>query len=151
MTYVSIPKDCLVLVCDGAKAVFYRNTGTALDIALVATSVLAEPHPPTRDLGSDEPGRVYESVGSVRSAIEEPDLHRLEEERFLKKVAAHLEEVVAAHRTASLVLIAAPRALGVLREALTEPVRRLDKAEIAKDLVKTPKPKLEAYLQSLGQ
>ena len=150
MTYVTVPANSLVLVCDGSKALFYKNTGSALAIALEAVSTLREHHPPTRELGSDRPGRAVDSMDGSRSAMEETDWHQVAEERFLHGVAAHLDEVAASHRPSALILIAPPRALGVLRQRLSEAVRHIEKAEIAKDLVKTPKPKLEDYLQSLG-
>lgn len=150
MTYLTVPANSLILVCDGSKALFYKNTGSALAIALEAISTLKEHHPPTRELGEDRPGRAVDSMDASRSAMEETDWHQVAEERFLQSVAIHLNEVVASHRPSGLILIAPPRALGVLRHRLTDAVKQIEKAELAKDLVKTPKPKLEEYLQSLG-
>jgi protein required for attachment to host cells len=150
MTYLNVPASSLVLVCDGSKAVFYKNTGTALAISLGAISTLEEHHPPNRELGSERPSRVVDSMDGSHSAVKETDWQQVAEEGFLHSVASRLDELITSHRTSVLILIAPPRALGVLRERLSDAVKRVEKAEIAKDLVKTPKSRLEEYLQSLG-
>ena len=76
MTRVTMPGKSLILVCDGSKAVFYENTGSAAALALEAVETLEERHPPTRDLGSDRPGRTVDATDGSRSAVREVDLHR---------------------------------------------------------------------------
>jgi protein required for attachment to host cells len=43
--------------------------------------------PPSREQGSDAPGRAYSSVGEIRSAVGETDWHELEKERFAASMA----------------------------------------------------------------
>jgi protein required for attachment to host cells len=130
--------------------VFYRNAGTAAAISLEAVLALEERHSPSRVLGTDRPGRVVDAMDGSRSAVQETDWHAVAEERFLGNVASHLDEVLHAHRIKSLVVVAPPRAMGVLRDRLSSTAKRIKVGEIAKDLVKIPKPKLEEYLQSLA-
>ena len=73
MTRISTPAEAWVLVCDGSKAVFYRNVSSIRHVRLIARHTLEEHHPPTRDLGSDRPGRSYDSHDSSRSAVASPD------------------------------------------------------------------------------
>jgi hypothetical protein len=66
-------------------------------------------NPPTREQGTDKPGRAFASVGARRSAMEEADIHEIEEQRFAKSLAAKLEVLVREKNILALV-IAAPRA-----------------------------------------
>ena len=70
-----------------------------------------------RAVGTDAPGRAFSSVGAGRSAVEQTDWHAQEEDRFLHKLAARLDAAVNAGETKSLIMVAPPRALGVLRHA----------------------------------
>ena len=72
---------------------------------------------PTRELGTDRPGRSYSSVGHGRSAVEQTDWHDQAEQAFLTELAQHLDAAVAAGKVKSLIMVAPPRALGVLRPA----------------------------------
>jgi protein required for attachment to host cells len=49
------------------------------------------------------------------------------------------------------VVVAPPRALGILREHLADDVRSVMKAEFSRDLVRLPTPKVEAFLQAEGE
>jgi len=58
--------------------------------------------------------------------------------RILEKLVQRLDVALTAEETKAFVVIAAPRALGMLRSAYTPAVRRAVKAEIGKDYVKMP-------------
>lgn len=140
-----------ILVCDGSKALFYVNAGDAQTISLKVTKTLTEEHPPTRDLGADKPGRSFDSASGSRSAVQQTDWHDLAEAAFLRQVAQTLDVLVRADEVKEVVIVAPPRALGMLREHLSDGVRRVLKAELARDLVRMPTPKVEAFLQSEGE
>src|SRR5262245_16766962 len=74
-TPVIVRHDSLVLVGDGRKALFLRNKGDAGRIQLVVEDIFERDNPPTREQGSDRPGRSVASVGTARSAMEEVDWH----------------------------------------------------------------------------
>jgi len=97
-------------------------------------------------LGTDKPGRAFSSVGHGRSAVEQVDRHEQEEQRFLTKVAAHLDQAVLAGDTPSLIVVAPPRAIGILRRAFTSHVRQAIRAEVEKDFVKLPVKEIAAVL-----
>ena len=143
-----VPSEAWVLACDGSKAVFYQNVGSAVHINLKAVHVLEEPHPPTRDLGTDRPGRSHDSMSSSRSSVASTDWHEEAEIAFLRQVAGALEPIAAENRDGYLVIAAPPRALGILREHLGPASRRLLRAQLDRDLVKMPKLKIESYLQA---
>jgi len=151
MTRLLIHNKAWVLVCDGSKALFYVNVGDAQAISLQVAEILVEDHASTRDLGTDKPGRNFDSASSSRSAVHQTDWHDLAEAAFLRRVAQTLDASVNAGEVKEVIIVAPPRTLGMLRGHLSDVVRRVLKAEIARDLVKTPTPKLEAFLQAEGE
>lgn len=128
----------LVVVCDGAKALLLADAGIAPAPRLSVVESFAEPHAGTSALGTERPGRVHESATSSRSALEQPDLHAQAEAAFLGRVAGRLGELVSAGEASRILLVAPPKALGTLRDALSPQVKGCIDGEIAKDLVKLP-------------
>lgn len=128
----------LVVVADGAKALLLADSGIAPQPRLAVFETLVEPHQSTTAQGTDRPGRVHESAGVSRSAVEETDLHTAAEIAFLKRVAARLDALATTGEVKRLLLVAPPKALGTLREALGGPAKGLVEGEVAKDLVKLP-------------
>ena len=135
MARVTIPWMGWVLVCDGARALIFRNRGDGELLDLETIDAMAEPHPRARELGADRPGRVHESQGEGRSAVAEIDRHEAAEVEFLARVAARLDERLTAAERKTLVVVAPPRVLGVLRQCLTPVAKEALTAEIGKDLV----------------
>jgi protein required for attachment to host cells len=135
-----------VIVCDGKKALVLENEGDEKFLNLKTRAVHEQTDLKTHDLGTDAPGRAFSSVGSGRSAVEQTDWHEQEEHRFLHKLLARLEVAVNAGEAKSLILVAPPRALGVLRQALSTTLRAAVRAEIDKDLVKLPVHEIEKHL-----
>ncbi|MGR7994198.1 MULTISPECIES: host attachment protein [unclassified Xanthobacter] len=136
----------LVLVADGAKALLFADTGIAPQPKLTVVETVTEPHPSTTAQGTERPGRVHESAGVSRSAVEQPDLHDAAETAFLTRLAARLGALVESGEVKRILLVAPPRALGVLREALPAAVRPLVSGEVAKDLVKMPVDEIERLI-----
>jgi protein required for attachment to host cells len=108
--------------------------------------VREQPDQKTHELGTDQPGRTFSSVGQGRSAYEQTDWHGQEEQRFLAELARRLDAAVAKGETKAIILIAPPRALGVLRQAYTNGLRAAIKAEIDKDYVRMPVHEIEKKL-----
>jgi protein required for attachment to host cells len=140
-TYV--PHNALVLVGDGQKALFLRNKGTAQRLQLVVEQVLERDNPPTREQGTDRPGRSSASVGVARSAMEETDWHTIAEERFASELADALYRHVQADLFEKLVIIAPPTVLGILRKVLHAQVIARVIAEIPKELTSHPVAEIE--------
>jgi protein required for attachment to host cells len=135
-----------VVVCDGKKALVLENEGDEKFLNLKTRAVHEQPDLKTHDLGTDAPGRAFSSVGAGRSAVEQTDWHEQEEHKFLHKLLARLEVAVNAGEAKSLILIAPPRALGVLRQAISTTLRAAVRGEIDKDLVKLPVYEIEKHL-----
>ena len=141
MQKLKIRQGDWVIVCDGKKALVLENAGDEKFLNLRTREVHEHPDPKTHELGTDAPGRAFSSVGTGRSAMEQTDWHEQEEDRFLRKLADRLDAAV----NAGLV-IAPPRALGVLRQTYSHNLRAAVRAEIDKDFVKLPVHAIEKHL-----
>jgi len=148
MTKLKIRRGDWVIVCDGKKALVLENIGDEKFLNLKCREVYEHPDPKTHEQGTDAPGRAFNSVGTARSAVEQTDWHDQEEHRFLQKLLGHLDAAVNAHQAKALIMVAPPRALGVLRQAYSHNLRNALRAEIDKDLVRMPLHEIEKHLVS---
>jgi protein required for attachment to host cells len=65
--------------------------------------------------------------------MEPTDFHQQEEDRLMVEVAADLAEDLRQQNFSSLVVAAAPTALGALRKAMSDELRKTVIAEVPKD------------------
>ena len=135
-----------VVVCDGAKALILENVGDDKFPNLKTREVLEHKALATHELGTDKPGRSHSSVGPGRSSVGQTDWHTQEEESFLADLAAKLDHAVNTHEVKALIVVAPPRALGVLRQAYGHGLKAAITAEIDKDLTNMPVHEIEKYL-----
>ncbi len=148
MERIRLPWKSWVVACDGAKALIFQNTGDATLPNLVLTEHLAQDQPLTHCLGAERPGRVFQSHGGARSAVEQTDWHAQSEASFLERVAARLDRAAEERSLKHLVVAAPPRALGLLREKMTPRVRALILREIDKDLAQLTTKEIERHFVS---
>jgi protein required for attachment to host cells len=144
---LKIPHNAFVFVGDGRKALFLRNEGDEKYPNLKTENVFEDVNPSTHEQGTERPGRVSKAQHSgQRSAVEPVDWHDIEEHRFVKQVAAKMEQVVRQKRAPALVVVAPPKTLADLRAAFHSDVQALVIAEINKDLTKHPVGEIERHL-----
>jgi len=146
MAQLNIDQGDWIVVCDGKKALWLGDIGDAVFPNLKTQEIAEHPVPLTREQGSDASGRGVGSVDAARSAIEQTDWHEASERSFLEEVAQRLDAAVLAGEAEAMVVVAPPRALGVLRRAFSPHVRRALRAEIDKDLVRMPVHEIEKHL-----
>jgi protein required for attachment to host cells len=146
MNEIKIKAGDWVVVCDGRKALFLENQGDEKFPNLRVRETYEHDDAKTSDHGTDRPGRVHESAGPGRSAVEQTDWHDQAEQEFLKRIAARLDDAIGKSETGSLIIVAAPRALGVLRPAYSQAVAAAIAAEIDKDMVNMPVYEIEKRL-----
>jgi len=146
MADLLIHKDEWVVVCDGKKALVLSNIGDAKFPNLKTLEVLEHKDLATHELGADKPGRAFSSVGHGRSAVGQTDWHDQAEHDFLVKLAHRLDAAVTAGKTKAVIIVAPPRALGVLRPAYSHALKAAVRAEVDKDLVKMPVGEIEKHL-----
>ena len=140
-----------VVVCDGSKALILENIGDTKFPNLKTVEVFEQKSLATHDLGSDKPGRSHSSLGHGRSSVEQTDFHDQAERTFLLQLVKHLDAALTAGKTKSLVIVAPPRALGVIRPAYSHALRAAVRVEIDKDLVKLPVHEIEKHLTGAGK
>jgi protein required for attachment to host cells len=148
MSAMKIDAGEWIVVCDGRKALILENVGDRRFPSLRTRETLQHPDAATSDQGTDTPGRVYASTGQVRSAVEQTDWHDEAERAFLATVADRLNTAISAGETSALNVVAAPRALGMIRHAYSPAVRKALRSEMDKDLVKLPVHEIEKQLLS---
>jgi protein required for attachment to host cells len=138
MSGLLIRKGEWVVVCDGTKALVLENAGDIKFPNLKTIQVFEQRDLATHESGTDKPGRSFSSVGHGRSALEQTDRHDQEEHTFLTHLAQHLDAAVVSGKVKSVIVVAPPRALGVLRPAYSHALKAAVRAEVDKDLVKQP-------------
>ena len=140
------PTRTYILVADGARARLLLSEGRGKPLNEVPGSDIRIDLKPDQELSAERPGRVHESANVSRHAIERDDLHRREKERFAQSLAEGLDKRLANREYDRLVIAAAPETLGVIRAALSDKVRAVILAEVAKDLTKIPNPQIRPHL-----
>ncbi|MGH6719133.1 MAG: host attachment protein [Alphaproteobacteria bacterium] len=141
-----------IVVADGGRARVLAARGPRRGLDLVLER---EAHAPrTSELGTDRPGRSFESATSARHAYNVPDYHREREQAFLRDLVRELTAEHKAGRFERLILVAPPTALGDLRKALGGTLGgtlgAAVTAEINKDLTKVALHDLPAHLSDVA-
>jgi len=141
-----LPHNCLILVADGRKMLLLRNRGMADAPDLVVEYGEEQPNPSDADQKTDLAGR-RPAIGTPgQASVSEPDYHQLTEDRFTARIADRLNVLALGNDLSPLVLIAAPRVLGVIRPLLHRQVRARIIAEIEKVLTGHPTERIAQML-----
>lgn len=139
-------------IADGAKALILVNDGTDAEPVLTVLAKAEMENAPTREQGTDRPGRRADPSAGQRSAMETTDWHEFAEGRFVRDFAERLNRAAAHGRFDRLILVAPPKALGLLRPALSAEVTGRLAAEIPSDLTGHPVGEIERQIaKALGE
>ena len=137
-----------VLTANGAGYRLFRHDKKFAPLSQVKHVDWPSGRLPGRDINSDRPGRSFDSGGQGRHAMEpRTDAHEEKEVRLAREIADSLS---AGQRTGdydSLIIVAAPRLLGHLRNVLPAAVRQRVSVEIDKDLTAYGAEQLTDWLQ----
>ncbi|RAI00518.1 Host attachment protein [Acuticoccus sediminis] len=142
----TIPAEAWVLVGDGEKALFLKNGIDEGFPNLTVVREMVQENPPTREQGTDSPGRRHDNGPGHKSAVEETDWHRLEKERFAREIADRLYKAAHKGRYDKLIIAAPPVVLGELRKALHKEVEEKIVFDVAKELTNHPIDEIEKAL-----
>lgn len=135
-----------VVVADGAHAKVYTGDADGRGLSAAPVSTYDATTKRNRELVTDKPGRLWgpgprggaPNVGQRSAADPRTEPRRHVEQMFIKDVADAVESAVKDGAVDQLVLVAAPRALGDLRNALSDYVKAKVIAEIDRELVQRP-------------
>ena len=148
MAGIKLDHGTWVVVADGEKALFLRNEGDNQYPNLSVFREMQEENPPTREQGSDRPGRFSDGPSPHRSAVADTDWHRLAKERFADEVAERLYRLAHDGAFERLVLVAPPVVLGEIRKKLHKEVTDRLLGEVPKTLTNHPVPEIEKIIQA---
>jgi len=139
-----------IIVADGSRARFLANEGPGKGLHAAIDREFRHEALPTRELGTEKPGRTAPSVGTNRSAIEpHVDWHQFEKDKFGQAMADLLNDAAARKSFDNLIIVAPPRTLGTLRSALSTHTAERIRAEIPKDLTQVPLQEMPEHLKDV--
>ncbi len=143
---MAIPNQALVLVTDGRKMLFLRNHGDENQLDLRTEAHDEREDRKDREIKSDGPGTQKQSFGYGRPAMDETDFQQQDEDRWVKDAAEQLKARALRNDFDALVIVAPPKALGVLRKELHKEVERRVIATFNKEMTDRPIPDIEDLL-----
>jgi protein required for attachment to host cells len=148
-----------ILIADGAKARVLAHDRKSRTLSPAFPHEFTGSTAQSKEIASDRQGRSFDSAGrgqpgdvggQGRHAMEpRTDPQRYAEYSFARDLARHLQDAANNHRFDDLVLVAAPKTLGDLRELLPATVKKRISAEVDKDLTNVPERDLPKHLESV--
>lgn len=150
-----------VAAFDGGKALIFRNSGTAAEVALDLVEQFDHDNAPDRDRTSDAPGRLPDGAGRSggvglsagvahgASAVEQTDRHALEEQRFVAELIDHLNRQALAGAFEAIILLAGKTALGEARRHIGAALEGKIAHQEAKDVINEPSTAIAARVQTV--
>ncbi len=131
---MKLRNGALVMVVDGAKLLLFQNAGDEKYPVFETLLYEEDANLPSREQGTDTPGRTRSSSGERRSSYEETDWHEQAEGKFARHAATILEQTALIHKEAPIVIVSARPTLGEIRKHYGRETKRRLIAEIGKDL-----------------
>jgi|SRR5579871_1421907 len=142
------PLTLRIAIADGEHARFVQPDADNV-LRTVEALDSAAAHQRSRDLGADKPGRSLESGSPAHHGVgQKHDLHVMAKENFLRLVAQELNAAAARGEFDELLVVAPPRGMHELREALNSATEQKLVGTLEKDLVKTPDDKLWPHVKA---
>lgn len=139
-----------ILIADGARAKVYQNLGPGTGLRETDFPEMFASHVPSRDIHADGPGRMQSAPGGVVHRMDyTSDPHREQKRDFAGDIAGFLKLQERENAFDDLIIVAPPKTLGDLRDALDKSVARHVTIEVAQDLTKIPVHELSAHLSDV--
>jgi protein required for attachment to host cells len=149
--FMPLPHNALVLVADGRKMLFFRNHGDENHIDLRTEAHEARQDRKDREIKTDAPGTMKQSMGYGRPSMEETDFHQQDEDRWIKEAAEELKKRALQNDFEALAIVAPPKALGVLKKSLHKEVEKRIVCTVNKEMSGRPIPDIEALLNGANR
>ena len=134
MDRIALKSGLWLMVADGEKALFLKNEGDTTYPNFEVVREIGQSNPPTREQGSDRPGRFNDGPSAHRSAVADTDWHKVGKMRFADEIAERLYTMAHRGDFKEILLIAPPLVLGELRKKLHQEVTDRIVGEIPKTL-----------------
>lgn len=147
MQTLQMAETTWILIADSSRARLFEHQRSLRSFELVFEDDRPELRDRELNRDSDRPGRVHESVGQVRHAMQPQTTNEQRtREQFARELAERLQLGANEHRFGQLLLVAPPAMLGELRTHLDAGMRERVVAELGKDLTKIPAHELPKHL-----
>ncbi len=144
-------KNIWIVIADGARARFFKANGALKNVSPALNEELIADRRASREINADRPGRTKDRMAQGRHAYEPPtDPHENEQAELAREVARLLDAERKKRSFDELFLIAPPKMLGRLREAMNAETRRLVVREVDKDFSKLALHEIPARLAALA-
>lgn len=139
-----------VVVADSSRAKIYAAATAGADLVEHEDLVHPEGRLHERDLVSDRPGHDSGEAGSGPHVLDEPTPAHVEEmHRFAREIATRLEQGLNDKAYDRLVLVAPPKFLGALRDALPQGVAGAVAETLHKNLVQRSAEEVREHVHTL--
>ena len=136
-----------VIVADGSRARILQAEHGDSPLIELQDFVHPESRLLDQDLITDEPGRGIRSGGAGKHTMgHESEARRKEIDDFARELGTEVENLRRKTRPHRIYLVASPKLLGYLRDALSKQCADLIAGEIAKDLVRHDLDDIRAHL-----
>jgi protein required for attachment to host cells len=145
MTQLKIRPGEWVVVCDGGKAQILENTGDEVFPNFKTKEVHTRADAATRETGTAAVPRAHQTDGPGRAGTIQTGSDD-SERSFLTDLAGRLAAALGAGEAKGFVVVAPPRALGLIRNAYSPAVQQAIRVEIDKDYVNLPVHEIERRL-----
>ena len=136
-----------VVVADSEKALYLVNHTDGEDPYFKVVGKETQENPSDIEQSANRPGRMSGGSTNPKSAFQDTDWHELAKERFADDSADRLYEMAHDGKIERLVIVAGPKVLGNIREALHVSVRDKIVAEVDKNLTGHPLHEIEDLLK----
>jgi len=139
--------DTWVVVANGIRARIFEVDSSSGTLREIEDLVHPEARLRVQLMHQDAPGRVFDSAGQGRHAVEvERSAKQPEKLRFAHELAQRLDDARAQPEFRRLVLMASPEFLGLLRSKLSDPTSECVVASINKDLTRLEPSEIAGHL-----
>jgi len=138
-----------VVVADKSRARIFQTEGQVDELVEIDDLLNPEGRQDDADLRQDAKGRFYGKGKRDQAHTAEPNVTQEDHaaDRFSRELMAYLEHANHEQRFGSLVMIAPPEFLGLLRRHLSTSVERKVRQQLATDIAGLQEPQLRKYLQ----
>ncbi len=139
-----------ILIANGTRARLVLNDGPGHGIKALKGLAFGTEAVSAKDLTGDRQGRVSDSAGPGRHALESKhhpeDLHR---QQFLREVVDAIAAKYNAGEFDRLIVVASPKVMGELRAFIPDEIQQTITAEVAKDLTHLENDELIKHLSDV--
>lgn len=138
-----------VVVADKNRARIFQTEGRLDDLVEVEDLLNPQGRQEEAELSSDAKGRFYGKGERYQGHTSEPHVSREDHaaDRFSREVMAFIEHANNDHRFESLVMIATPEFLGLLRRQLSKAVENKVRQQLSTDIAGLQQSQIRAYLK----